>query len=51
MALKSKHFDMRLTPGMNRALEELAELEGSTKTDFLVNHIRKQARKHRVKTR
>jgi len=48
MERKSKHFDMRLTPSINTALARLAKHAGMTKTDFLVNHIRREAKKKGV---
>jgi predicted DNA-binding protein len=45
MERKTKHFDMRLTPAVNRALKDLAKRDGVTKTDYLVNYVRRQAKK------
>jgi len=50
MALKTKHFDMRLTPAVNRALKLLADRAGVTKTDYVVNHVRREAKKKGIPT-
>jgi predicted DNA-binding protein len=48
METKSKHFDMRLTPRENNALEALAKRDGVSKSNYLRNHIRAQAHKKRI---
>lgn len=45
MDIKSKHFDMRLTPRENNALEALAKRKGVSKSTYLREHIRAQAAK------
>jgi predicted DNA-binding protein len=49
MERKTKHFDMRLKPSVNRALEILAKQKGVTKTDYLVGYIERQAKAKGVK--
>ena len=45
METKSKHFDMRIEPSTNRALTTLAKRKGVSKSQYLVNYIRDQAKK------
>ena len=49
MERKSKHFDMRIEPSVDRALTELAKRADVSKSQFLVNYIRRQAKQKGVR--
>ncbi len=48
MEIKDKQFHMRLSPRENNALEALAKRQGVSKSNYLRNHIRSQAKKKRI---
>jgi len=48
MEIKDKQFHMRLSPRENNALEALAKREGVSKSNYLRNFIRNQAKKKRI---
>lgn len=48
MEIKDKQFHMRLSPRENNALEALAKRDGVSKSNYLRNFIRTQAKKKRI---
>ncbi len=42
---KTKHFDMRLTPRENNALEHLAKRAGVSRSNYLRSFIRRTAKR------
>ena len=48
METKDKHFQMRLTPRENNALEALAKRKGVSKSNYLRSHIRREAKKRKI---
>jgi predicted DNA-binding protein len=45
METKDKQFHMRLSPRENNALDALAKREGVSKSNYLRNYLRNQAKK------
>jgi len=45
MGKKDKHFDMRLSEAEQAALDEIAERKRLTKTQVILNYIRRTAKK------
>ena len=50
METKDKQFHMRLTPRYSNALDALAKREGVSKSNYLRNHIRSEAKKKGIPT-